>query len=272
MYTIGQFSKIGQVSKKMLRHYDAIALLKPEYTKPENGYRYYSKNQIKDIMMINKLKRYRFSLEEISEVLKKDDTNYLKNIMREKVLNLSEEIKNNQMLLKDMEEAFVHIEKGEDMMITNRKFDIVVDELKSITVLSIRRTISMTQIGSVIGEIFEKMYKNQISPDGEIMTIYYDEDFDPEYADIEVCIPISKSVQIEGLNTRTIKQGLYAHTVFVGAYSEIGEGYAALMDWIKENNYEVIGAPFDRYIKGPDTRCNPKDYITEIYFPVKKMS
>ncbi|MCT4607562.1 MAG: MerR family DNA-binding transcriptional regulator [Marinisporobacter sp.] len=27
MYTIGQFSKIGQVSKKMLRHYDAMGLL-----------------------------------------------------------------------------------------------------------------------------------------------------------------------------------------------------------------------------------------------------
>ena len=41
MLSIGEFSKICQVSAKTLRYYDEIGLLRPEEINPENGYRYY---------------------------------------------------------------------------------------------------------------------------------------------------------------------------------------------------------------------------------------
>ena len=40
MLSIGEFSKICQVSAKTLRYYDEIGLLRPEEINPENGYRY----------------------------------------------------------------------------------------------------------------------------------------------------------------------------------------------------------------------------------------
>lgn len=43
MLSIGEFSKICQVSAKTLRYYDEIGLLRPEEINPENGYRYYSR-------------------------------------------------------------------------------------------------------------------------------------------------------------------------------------------------------------------------------------
>ena len=45
MLSIGEFSKICQVSAKTLRYYDEIGLLRPEEINPENGYRYYSYQQ-----------------------------------------------------------------------------------------------------------------------------------------------------------------------------------------------------------------------------------
>lgn len=53
MYTIGDFSRIGKVSTKMLRYYDKIELLKPDYTNPNNGYRYYSINHQLSLNKIN---------------------------------------------------------------------------------------------------------------------------------------------------------------------------------------------------------------------------
>lgn len=40
MLTIGEFSRLSHVSPRMLRHYDALGLLRPE-TVGDNGYRYF---------------------------------------------------------------------------------------------------------------------------------------------------------------------------------------------------------------------------------------
>lgn len=40
MYTVGEFSKICQVSVKMLHYYDRIGLLAPFKLDPFTGYRY----------------------------------------------------------------------------------------------------------------------------------------------------------------------------------------------------------------------------------------
>ena len=45
MLTIGEFSRLGRVSSRMLRHYDALGLLCPEAV-GENGYRYYRQEQL----------------------------------------------------------------------------------------------------------------------------------------------------------------------------------------------------------------------------------
>ena len=39
MFTIGDFAKLGGVSVRMLRHYDALGLLPPASVDPVSGYR-----------------------------------------------------------------------------------------------------------------------------------------------------------------------------------------------------------------------------------------
>lgn len=46
MFKIGEFSKLTQVSIRMLRYYDENNLLKPAKTDPFTGYRLYSVEQI----------------------------------------------------------------------------------------------------------------------------------------------------------------------------------------------------------------------------------
>ena len=54
MLSIGQFSKTCMVTVKTLRHYDKIGLLSPEYVNEENGYRFYTEEQIPVMILINK--------------------------------------------------------------------------------------------------------------------------------------------------------------------------------------------------------------------------
>lgn len=47
MFRIGEFSKIAQVSGRLLRYYEQFGLISPERTDPQTGYRYYSASQLR---------------------------------------------------------------------------------------------------------------------------------------------------------------------------------------------------------------------------------
>ena len=67
--TISEFSEIAEVSRKTLIFYDNIGLFSPEYT-AENGYRYYSHEQIYIIFVINILKEIGMPLKRIGAFLR----------------------------------------------------------------------------------------------------------------------------------------------------------------------------------------------------------
>ena len=73
MLTIGEFSNICRVSTKTLRYYAEIGLILPDEINPKNGYRYYSIDQLERMLLINRLKDYCFSLEEIKAVFESED-------------------------------------------------------------------------------------------------------------------------------------------------------------------------------------------------------
>lgn len=92
MYTIGDISKIVNISANTLRYYDEIGLLKPHLVENTNQYRYYSDSQIKDIAFILELKQYGFSLEEIKILVQDKSTDRLKPMLNQKLIELQGDI------------------------------------------------------------------------------------------------------------------------------------------------------------------------------------
>ncbi len=69
MYKIGDFSRLGQVSTRMLRHYDQLGLLRPSQVDRFTSYRYYTIDQLSRLHRIVALKDLGFSLEQVAELL-----------------------------------------------------------------------------------------------------------------------------------------------------------------------------------------------------------
>ncbi|GAA2863480.1 MerR family transcriptional regulator [Lactobacillus intestinalis] len=67
-YSIGEAAKKLQVSTRTLRYYDEKDLVRPAYIK-ENGYRFYSEEQIRQIELILFLKELGFSLKQIKMLI-----------------------------------------------------------------------------------------------------------------------------------------------------------------------------------------------------------
>lgn len=67
-YTIGEAAKKLQVSTRTLRFYEEKDLVRPVYTE-ENGYRFYEKDQIRQLELILFLKELGFSLKQIKMLI-----------------------------------------------------------------------------------------------------------------------------------------------------------------------------------------------------------
>ena len=85
-YTIGQIAKICNVSAEQLRHYDRQGILSPKGRGEYNGYRYYTEQQIEDIMLIKELKRIGLPLKSIGSLLKDKNLDQIKTTLESNML------------------------------------------------------------------------------------------------------------------------------------------------------------------------------------------
>lgn len=175
MYTIGEVSKIVNISPNALRYYDEIGLLRPCLIQSTNQYRYYSDDQIKEIIFILELKQYGFSLEEIKLLLQDRSDSKLKSMLEEKSTRLYSEI----AVLRDrytlLEKRIAEINKEEVLKMKGGKI-LIVDDL-ALTRLMIR-TIVEAYGHTVVGE----------ASDGEQAITAYEE-LRPDLVIMDITMP-----------------------------------------------------------------------------------
>lgn len=265
MLSIGAFSKISNVTTKTLRFYDEIGLLKPVYVDDGSGYRYYDVGQLKTILLINKLKGYCFSLEEIASVLQKQDNQYLLSLIRQKETQIYSKIEEYQFILGQIAKDMTNLERGISIMAYLDEIEIKLTETQQKNILSIRQKINMEDYGKYLGKLFETVAKEKLTPVGQPMSIYHDEEFNPESYDTEIAVPIKEVVT----GTRDFPGMLCAMAIHKGPYSGLTSVYSKLKEWTEAQGFVLNGAPFDIYLTNPG-ECKPEDYVTEVYFPLKK--
>ena len=79
MYTIKQLADLANVSRRTLRYYDQIDLLKPTAV-ATNNYRYYDQEAILRLQQIRFYQELDFSLDDIRKILDKSDFNALQSL------------------------------------------------------------------------------------------------------------------------------------------------------------------------------------------------
>ena len=273
LLSIGEFSKICGVSTKTLRYYDEIGLINPDEISAENGYRYYSIEQLKRMLYINRLKSYHFSLEEIKMMLALEEDQseeMLCSVLSHKRNAMQEKLKAFEYLVKQLSHDISNLEKGVPIMSYLDDIEVQLVETKPKNILYKRLILSSDDYASGYGHYFSKLYERiameKLTLLGQPMTIYHSPEFNPAGNDTEFAIQIDESVK----GTRDLPGSLCAKSVLKGPYSELTAVYANLMKWIENESYELISPPYEIYVTDPHQNNAPEDYVTEVYFPVKK--
>lgn len=266
MLSIGEFSRICLVSVKTLRHYDRIGLLKPMKVDAFTGYRYYSRQQMEQMLLIQRLKRYGFSLDEIQEILKapKERAFYEKLLQQKEIL--TQKMQALQQTIAELSAHLRDFERTGDKMGYQKGYEIQALETPARNVLSCRQKMGVDDFGKYYGTLYERVPKEQVTPNGLTGAVYYDQEFNAECSDVELIVGIREKEKAD----RIMEGCLCAMTVHRGPYSSLSDAYGALISWISENGYEGCGAPYDIYVKTQFDSLAPEDWETEVYFPVRK--
>lgn len=118
MYLIKKVSEMSGVSVRTLHHYDAIGLLSPQ--KSENGYRYYSEEELSCLQTILFYKFLGFPLKQIKSLLHTEDQSLLAHLKTQ--LTLMQKQKSQIQTLIDTLEKTIRAYERKTNMTTEEKF------------------------------------------------------------------------------------------------------------------------------------------------------
>lgn len=110
LFSIGELSKLQNISRQTLIFYDKIGLFRPAYTDPDNGYRYYSSSQLDYLDTICIMKRIGFSLNEIKAHMKSFRIENSIAALRKQLSTINHQIEELQMIKNRVEHRCLQLE------------------------------------------------------------------------------------------------------------------------------------------------------------------
>lgn len=262
-YKIGEFSKLGKVSVKTLRHYDEEGLLKPGYVDGFNRYRYYLPEQLGTLCTIMRYRRAGLSIPEIRRIMDGEDPGPI--LERRMDATESERL--------DLERR---IELLNDLMNGGKDMDYSVEVRTILGFKAAYRHGRIEKYSDMTGFVFgfaemcrESNPDVECAEDGYCFVTYDD----LEYRESDIGITYYQSVKTMGKDSGEIGFREFGDVVaacvkHVGPYDRLGEAYAAIMKWMTENGMELVDRPRECYIDGCWNRESEDEYLTEIQFPI----
>lgn len=268
MFKIGEFSKLTQVSIRMLRYYDEAGLLKPAKTDAWTGYRMYSAEQIPTLNKIIYLRDSGFQVSEIAAALAAENEMSLIEHLDKKYQEIQENIKTEQERLQKILLVKKDILHGQNEM----PYNVTIKSIPGIQVLSLRRILpDYYGEGLLWKEMSDFAEANRIPISPETFSLYHDQEYKETQVDVEICAPVKKSGKDTGdFIFRFIEPvSVMACTMVYGHFSNIAGAYLSFAEWLQKNERYQMTAPSRQIVhRGPWNEDTPKNFLTEIQIPL----
>ena len=197
MFRIGDFSKLTQVSIRMLRYYDEVGLLKPARVDERTGYRLYSIDQIPVIQQIILLRDMEFNVAEIACALANWEDSFIIGQLEKKKKEIHAAIRRELEHIAKIEAAIKDI-REEKLAV---HYNVTLKSIPSHKILSLREVIpNYHREGELWKELFAFIEEERIDiPKGAgNIAIFHDSDHKDADVDVEVGVLVKQLGQNKG--------------------------------------------------------------------------
>lgn len=274
MFKIGEFSKLTQVSIRMLRYYDELNILKPAKIDKYTGYRLYSADQISTLQRIILLRDSKFTVSEISNIIHNwNDELVIKELNRKKI-EIQNEVKKEQQRINNIDKLIEAIDDNKDEI----HYNVIFKEIPSYKIISLREVIPDYHCEGILwGKLYEFIKEEHIEISHQAnnnMALYHDEELKDCGVDIEVGMVVKKLGKNKSgfIYRETEAVDTMACSMVYGPYENIAGGYESFAYWLDNNSdYKMSGINRQIGHKGAHNEENPENYLTEIQIPVLKV-
>ncbi len=153
MLSIGAFAQIGQVTHRMLRHWDTAGLLVPAHVDEFSGYRSYDPAQLARLHRIVALRQLGFGLDDILMVLERGvDADRISALLRIRRAEVEQEHRIAAARLVDVERR-LHLIESENQM---SQIEIIEKPLPAVRLAARRMVVaSQPEVAGVVGPAFD---------------------------------------------------------------------------------------------------------------------
>lgn len=267
LFQIGDVAKMFHISVGSLRRYEQAGLLKPEYTDPETGYRYYSARQFEVLNTIRYLRVLDMPLGQIGEFLGNRDID----VIEDKLLNQKKLIEKKRRELETIERKIDHrlqhlrdARTSELNVIHLKKFPPyrtvwMKDSLRLKSYLDLEYAIRRLEENQRESLVFLGKVGVGISKDNLLAGKFGEYD--------QVFLLLDDEDSYEG-KVEQHQEELYVSIYFCGSHSEAEIYYHKLMKYIDEHKMQVAGSSKEITMIDNGITDDPDKFVTEIRIPV----
>jgi DNA-binding transcriptional MerR regulator len=272
MFTVGEFATLARVSKRLLRYYDEIGLLKPAHIDITTGYRYYHAEQMAHLNRILVLKELGLSLDQISRMLNDEiSTDEMQGMLLLKKAEIEQTLRAELQRIRKIEARLDAIRSTE----TDKPLDVVVKGVPVQSALSVRSMFESFDEAVMIQHQIRTMLPER-NGYGLCFVICHDD----EVIERNMTLELGCLVEVDNHAPVTLRHDLkltsrqmeavptMATTIVTGALEVIHAMYGELGQWVQNNGYRLAGNPREIVLK-PAQSMNGRDLVSEIQFPVK---
>ncbi|MGB1289112.1 MAG: MerR family transcriptional regulator [Aggregatilineales bacterium] len=278
MLKVGDFSKIAQVSIRLLRYYDEVGLFHPEYVDPDSGYRYYRVEQLTELNKILALKDFGLTLDQIQRYLRDNlSPEDIQGMLLLHRAQVEQQVMEEMARLKRIEYRIKQLKGGDTV------YDVVIKSTSAFNFLSTRRrALLQADWGQYMFGLFHALETNNITPGGTFTMLEHSPEYPENIYDLEIgfITPIAQIPDTRAITTthqydlsyRTLEPVEQMATLMhIGAWGTGVHGYHALGRWVQENNYEFAGAIREVYQKLAPYPPQPGQNVVEFQLPVRPL-
>jgi DNA-binding transcriptional MerR regulator len=268
VYRIGQFSKIGKVTVKALRHYEEEGMLAPAWVDPASSYRYYESWQLPHLHRIVALRQCGVPIAEIRAITDGADPG---TVLAERRIALEQEAREAARRLASLTAAMRTMEAG------GLAHQVVVKALPGALVFHSRFIAEsydayVDLVPALGAELAAANPGLHCPEDGYCFIEYHDGEYRDHDIDIEYCQQVSwRGASTERIGFKQLEPVAEAACVLhQGPYRDLRAAYAAAFRWIDEHGLQA-GNPRESYIDGIWNTEDEADWLTEVQVPLRRV-
>lgn len=274
-FTIGQIAALCNVSTDQLRHYDQRGILSPKLRGYDNSYRYYTEQQVDDLMLIKELKQAGLPLKKISVLIRDKNLKAIKEVLEKNIVELRRQLQEKQKNYDQLVDVFTRLSDAILLLNQPSDNDFQVVQIAERPIIYTRSICSYDiefPLSAYYAKLLTLIEQEKIDTSKSLYLLYHDnytKQFlgEKETGDLELFANVISPVR-DFTKYRMFGGFLAACTTHIGHYRHTKKVYERLEAWARSLGYSVSGVSFQELIVSRTLTNHEDNFITKIYLPL----